>query len=371
LAGSYSSSTYLNGAKGIFVSGSYAYVASNVGDSLTIIDVSDPSNPSYVDDYTNIPRLGNANSVYVSGKYAYVTSADVDGFSVFDVSDPSDIVYVSNYSNSTHLANADSIQVSGKYAYIANYNSNELVVIDVSDPSSPSFVGDYTHATYLNKAYSVFVSGKYAYVACELGDRLTILDISGIDAPAANIGDLQTSHLSVTENANVHNNLYVDNALNVGPGGVYIDGDSYAATRSGGSPDIAEWIKTNDQLEAGDVVVIDLENPEKVKKSSKSYDTTVAGIVSTKPHMVIGEEYKGDDAIRLALTGRVPVKVTTENGPIQIGDLLTTSSTPGYAMKCPIDTPEQKLQCMGAILGKALEPLESGEGKIIALVTLQ
>ena len=52
----------------------------------------------------------------------------------------------------------------------------------------------------------------------------------------------------------------------------------------------------------------------------------------------------------LALLGRVPVKATTENGPIRIGDLLTVSSSKaGYAMRCLVAK-----ECEGVIIGKAL-----------------
>ena len=65
----------------------------------------------------------------------------------------------------------------------------------------------------------------------------------------------------------------------------------------------------------------------------------------------------------LALMGRVPVKVTTENGPIYPGDLLTIASKPGYGTRC-----HRVRKCEGAIIGKALETLEKGEGKILVLV---
>ncbi|MFQ6117471.1 MAG: hypothetical protein ACE5LQ_04320, partial [Candidatus Bipolaricaulia bacterium] len=65
----------------------------------------------------------------------------------------------------------------------------------------------------------------------------------------------------------------------------------------------------------------------------------------------------------LALMGVVPVKATAENGPIKPGDFLTTSSTPGYAMRCgDIE------RCEGAIIGKALDPLHEGTGLIRMLV---
>jgi len=114
-------------------------------------------------------------------------------------------------------------------------------------------------------------------------------------------------------------------------------------------------------VEPGDVVVIDPDHDERVVKCTEAYDTSVAGIISTEPALLIGNS---DTKTPLALAGRVPCKVSAENGPIHRGDLLTTSSTPGYAMK----TTEFKL---GAIVGKALGELESGTGVIYVLVTLQ
>ncbi len=68
----------------------------------------------------------------------------------------------------------------------------------------------------------------------------------------------------------------------------------------------------------------------------------------------------------MAMVGIVPTKVTTENGPIHRGDLLVSSSLPGYAMK---GTDRSRL--IGAVLGKAMGSLDSGSGVIEVLVTLQ
>jgi hypothetical protein len=68
--------------------------------------------------------------------------------------------------------------------------------------------------------------------------------------------------------------------------------------------------------------------------------------------------------VPVALLGIVPTKVSAENGPIQRGDLLVTSTTPGHAMRADDPPP-------GTVLGKALEALESGTGVILVLVTLQ
>jgi hypothetical protein len=78
------------------------------------------------------------------------------------------------------------------------------------------------------------------------------------------------------------------------------------------------------------------------------------------------DEPAAKDEVPLAVVGIVPCKVTTENGAIQVGDLLVTSSIPGHAMK---GTDRTKM--LGAVVGKALEPLQQGTGVLLVLVTLQ
>jgi len=101
-------------------------------------------------------------------------------------------------------------------------------ILDISDPSNPTHVGAITDdaTTELDGAFSIYVSGKYAYVASNDDDGVEILDISGIDTPSAHIGDLVVSTLDIWENADIKNNLYVDNGLNVGLGGIYSGGPS-------------------------------------------------------------------------------------------------------------------------------------------------
>lgn len=101
--------------------------------------------------------------------------------------------------------------------------------------------------------------------------------------------------------------------------------------------DLAELYATKDaSIEPGDVVSIDPDNgPIGVKKSIVPYDRNVIGIVSTQPGLALsdGRNLNGDRQLPIALAGRVPLKVNTENGEIRIGDYLTPSSTPGVAMK--------------------------------------
>jgi hypothetical protein len=124
------------------------------------------------------------------------------------------------------------------------------------------------------------------------------------------------------------------------------------------------------QYEPGDLMVIDPDKPGSFLKSNQPYSTLVAGVYSTKPGFVGRLHPAGDPAsageVPMAMVGRVPTKVSAENGPIKVGDLLVTSSTPGYAMK---GTDHDRM--LGAVIGKALGPLDSGTGIIEVLVTLQ
>jgi hypothetical protein len=122
--------------------------------------------------------------------------------------------------------------------------------------------------------------------------------------------------------------------------------------------------------EAGDVLVINPEVEGGFVLSSQAYSTAVMGIYSTKPG-ARGRRQKTDlshmkDEVPMAMVGIVPTKVSAENGPIRPGDLLVTSSRPGYAMKGT-----DRSQMLGAVIGKALGHLDSGTGVIEVGVTLQ
>ncbi len=121
----------------------------------------------------------------------------------------------------------------------------------------------------------------------------------------------------------------------------------------------------------GMVVSIDAERPGDLIVSNKAYDRRVAGIISgangVKPGMLMGQKgSEADGSNPVALTGRVYCWADASRGVIEPGDLLTTSDTPGHAMKVA-DYPEAQ----GAILGKAMSSLESGKGLVLVLVSLQ
>jgi hypothetical protein len=121
-------------------------------------------------------------------------------------------------------------------------------------------------------------------------------------------------------------------------------------------------------VEPGTVMVLD--DDSRLRPSDHPYDTRVAGVVSGaggyRPAMVL--DSKPDDANRtpVALVGKVYCRVDAEPAPIRIGDLLTTASIRGHAMKA-----SDRERAFGTVLGKALRPLDSGKGLIPVLVALQ
>jgi hypothetical protein len=140
-----------------------------------------------------------------------------------------------------------------------------------------------------------------------------------------------------------------------------------------GGADLAEPFPITaaaNEVPPGAVLVIDAENPGRLKLSEQAYDSRVAGVVSgangVNPGIQMQQQGLLEGGKNVALTGRVYVQADASNGPIQPGDLLTTSSTPGRAMRVT-----DHARAQGAILGKAMTSLSEGKGMVLVLVTLQ
>lgn len=157
---------------------------------------------------------------------------------------------------------------------------------------------------------------------------------------------------------------------------LHVVGDVFASgTISGGNvianyQDLAEWVPATSELEPGTVVVLNKERPNEVMASSQPYDTTVAGVVSVQPGVLLG--IAGEEKEMIATTGRVRLRVDATRAPIAIGDLLVTADKSGMAMKSiPVELSGRSFHQPGTIIGKALEPLSSGEGEILVLLSMQ
>ena len=133
--------------------------------------------------------------------------------------------------------------------------------------------------------------------------------------------------------------------------------------------DVAEWVPATSDVAPGTVVVLNPEKTNEVMASHRAYDERVAGVISAQPGLILGPAGEGREMV--ATTGRVRVRVDA-TVPIRVGDLLVTSNKPGAAMRSqPIDVGGVAIHRPGTIIGKALEPLERGEGDILVLLSLQ
>ncbi|HXG00185.1 MAG TPA: hypothetical protein VNL69_05330 [Bacteroidota bacterium] len=156
--------------------------------------------------------------------------------------------------------------------------------------------------------------------------------------------------------------------FHINSSGTFVAGSDFA--------EAFEAVGGKDGFEPGDVVVLSDEGTQAVEKASRPYDTRVVGVYSTRPG-VLGADKNGETRIDehdipVAITGIVPTKVCTDNGAIRAGDLLTTSSRSGYAMKATPQTINGvEVYPTGTIIGKALEALSGNEGVIKVLVVMR
>jgi len=188
---------------------------------------------------------------------------------------------------------------------------------------------------------------------------------SATPARLFDVRDLGTSKFTVAGNGNV------GIGTNAPGSKLHVTGDITATgTIAARYQDVAEWVESSQELSSGMVVVLDHTKSNQVIASTQAYDSRVAGVISLKPGLMLGEA--GEGRVLVATTGRVKVKVDATNGPIQIGDLLVTSDKAGFAMKsAPVDVGGVRIHRPGTLIGKALEPLAQGTGEILVLLSLQ
>jgi hypothetical protein len=193
------------------------------------------------------------------------------------------------------------------------------------------------------------------------GPRITLSAQSGPQATSIIVGGLGASGqiylVPLWESHNASN------------ASIHLNGATGTITAA--NVDCAEDFEIDDvsSVEPGTVMVIG--EGLRLRASDQAYDKRVAGIVSGagdyRPGIILGRRPGGDSQkLPIALMGRVFCKVDADQSPVRVGDLLTTSAVRGHAMK--VGDPAR---AFGAVIGKALGPLESGRGTIPVLVALQ
>jgi hypothetical protein len=252
--------------------------------------------------------------------------------------------------------------------YIGNYGSTaDNNTIRIGESPNTTYINGTT--TYLTGAQT-YINGVIALDGSDTNNGLEYLTsgligvptgagpfLYGFDGGALGSGGPTSVSLSWDWTGNV----WVSNNL------------STATLTIRGGSDLAEPFRIssgNDNVPQGSVMVIDEENAGQLKVCTQAYDTRVAGVISgangINPGIQMQQQGLLEGGKNVALTGRVYVLADAANGAIKPGDLLTTSDTPGHAMKV-----SDHAQAQGAILGKAMSGLKQGRGMVLVLVTLQ
>ncbi len=183
----------------------------------------------------------------------------------------------------------------------------------------------------------------------------------GRSAPVAKLQaagrQVQIGDAGTVNTATGDGDLYVEDALEVG--------GSCTGASANCNDDVAEEFESLEGVEAGDIVILNTSEYKTVQHSLKPYDSQTIGVVSTKPTIIMSSGDFRKHPVPIALNGVAPVKVNLENGPIKIGDYITSSSTPGVGMKATK---------AGKVLGISLEKFdekslnEKGVGKVIHFI---
>jgi hypothetical protein len=149
---------------------------------------------------------------------------------------------------------------------------------------------------------------------------------------------------------------------------IHLDGGSGDIALAGA--DCAEEFEIGGLGGAEPGSVMTLDDSGRLEPCAVAYDTRVAGVISGagtyRSAIVLDRRPPAERRSPLALTGKVYCKVDARYGPVEVGDLLTTSATVGHAMR--VGDPGR---AFGATIGKALAPLRSGAGLVPILAALQ
>jgi hypothetical protein len=146
---------------------------------------------------------------------------------------------------------------------------------------------------------------------------------------------------------------------------------NHGYTTLANSADVAEaFAVPSGPVPPGAVLVLDPDNPGTLRLATQPYDHRVAGVAAgahgVNPGITLRGHASLENKTSLTLSGTAYALATAANGSIHVGDLLTTSSVPGHAMKATDAVASQ-----GAILGKAMQDLKGDAGAILILASLQ
>jgi hypothetical protein len=317
---------------------------------------------------------------YNPGILVNTSGYESDGMSVYTsgIYSPGIFAFTTADHSVSYDARTDGDQSQGVYAQTLGYNSNGVEADTSGDYSNG--IDAFTTGSNSNGVFAETIGTGSDGVHAEAygsnsrgvfghsynnegvwGESIMKAGVAGCSTQKAGLWGMSENDVGVyatTDRADHKYGVYT-------PDYIYAKGSQYPAV------DIAEYMRVTGDDPPGTVLVIGTGG--KLLPSSAAYDTRVAGIVSTNPAVSLGAMDTGNPGeAPVAVAGRVPCRVDAGYGPIHEGDLLSTSDTPGYAMKAqPVDIGGMQIYRPGTVLGKSMGTLESGTGTIEVLVTLQ
>jgi hypothetical protein len=228
-------------------------------------------------------------------------------------------------------------------------------------PQHPNDLPNWIKRLAIDETGTVFISGQIDGEAGYLNVRDN-LKVAG----AATFEDA----VYVLRNGSFQGDLHVDGGV-TGTGNGFFRGDLHVGGQIFGRlADCAEDFDVHDPQLATPGTVMVLCDDGTLAPSRQPYDKRVAGVISggggLAPAIVLDRQENGGYRVPVALMGKVYCRADAQYAPIEVGDLLTTSPTPGHAMKA-----SDQARAYGATIGKALRPMAAGNGLLLILVTLQ
>ncbi len=235
-----------------------------------------------------------------------------------------DIQHAASYDTDEALTNVAASQVTlGTVSVTPTAATGDIYVTGFAEVRSSNGT---------DQAFNLVIETTNNCTGSTVGNASNTYTISSAGSTTIHFGNIRVSGIAVDAGASAHPySLCASTAT----GDTDVLNWAIEATVIDTGADLAELYTTNDMsLEAGDVVSLDSSLRTGVQKSQSAYDLHLLGVIATNPGLVIGGvTSEGVGALPVALSGRVPVKVSTENGDISSGDYLTSSSIPGIAMK--------------------------------------
>ena len=207
------------------VQGSKVYIAGGEG-GVEVIDISVVTNPTKIGTFvTDI----FANDIYLKGKYAFVADGN-NGLTILDIGNPSHPILVTRLV--LEFASGDCLAVNEEEEILFLANVAGFSIIDIADPYNPSTIGSYTGAVHIN---SIETYNNLVYITTG-SSQITIVDCT-------TIGDLKP--VGFARDIYTIYGLDIDNGLLYaakGYGGVKVYQTLYMPLTNGGGLDLVSFI---------------------------------------------------------------------------------------------------------------------------------